>query len=117
MDVEEKNDEPKGSGRVSSSQYYGTDNACLAVSGLQEWMQSAHTDDGIGASLSRWNEGTSITALTRTVSALPYLLTECKRLSELRCHLVALKFTKFLPTFFCYRDTDIFFFIVIRRSY
>lgn len=45
MDVEEENEEPKGSRRVSSSVLWHRQ--CL-LSGalLQRWMQSAHTDDG-----------------------------------------------------------------------
>ena len=45
MDVEEENEEPKGSRRVSSSVLWHRQ--CL-LSGalLQRWMQSTHTEDG-----------------------------------------------------------------------
>lgn len=45
MDVEgEKNEEPKGSGRVSSSVLWHRQ--CLRSGALlQRWMQSAHMDD------------------------------------------------------------------------
>ena len=46
MDVEEeKNDEPKGSRRVSSSVLRHRQ-CLLSGASLQRWMQSTHTDDG-----------------------------------------------------------------------
>lgn len=46
MDVEkEKNDDPKGSGRVSSSVLWHRQ-CSLSGALLQRWMQSAHMDDG-----------------------------------------------------------------------
>lgn len=86
---------------------------CGAVPGYTSGCR-AHTDDAGKTSRSCWNEGIGTRSNKQVSAGSTFHLHSVQGLSVSSGQsFSSLKFTKFLSTFFCYRHTDFFFFIVI----
>lgn len=109
----EGQDEPKRS--RDASRPAGRHRRLRSGAWLHRWTRSAHTGDAPRPRSAAGMRSRG-TASAGRPQLHPYLPTECKGWARalMPSPSSSLKFTKFLPTLFCYRDTDIFLFIVIK---